>query len=254
MFLISLKKIKKAIGVVDLGYFTLRISRCPLHGKSLFVRLNNTLLGIRCVICGAAPIATSITSVLIKIEPDFKNKKIYELSAGGPFFEFLKRNVEHLTFSEYYDNVNRGDINNGVMCQDVEHLTFDDAQFDICTCTEVFEHVPNDKKGFEEIFRVLKDKGIFIFTVPLQNSAHTVTRALRKENEIVHVLEPQYHDDSIRGTNKVLVFRDYGHDIASKLIEAGFSRVGIFTELDCAGFGHKKEVIVAHKNPICGST
>ena len=55
------------------------------------------------------------------------------------------------------------------MCQDVQHLTFDDAEFDICTSTEVFEHVPDDIKGFKEIYRVLKDDGVFIFTVPIHD-------------------------------------------------------------------------------------
>lgn len=247
MLNISIKKIKKAIDIVDFRFIKFKISTCPLHGKSLFVRLNDSMLGVRCVLCGAAPIATSITNVLIKCVPDFKNKNIYELSAHGAFFEFLNKNTDNLVFSEYMDNVQPGESSNGVMCQDVQHLTFDDAVFDICTSTEVFEHVPDDIKGLREIYRVLKDDGVFIFTVPLRDEEQTVTRALIRERGIVHVLKPEYHDDSIRGVGKVLVFRDYGRDIADKLLSIGFSRVDIVEELDSAGFGYKKEVIVAHK-------
>jgi len=248
MLIINLKRIKKAIDVIDIRFLKLRITRCPLHGKSLFVRLNDSMLGVRCVLCGAAPIATSIASVLTRYEPDFRRKAIYELSARGAFFEFLKNNTSDLVFSEYLDDVRPGSISNGILCQDVQCLAFSDAEFDICTSTEVFEHVPDDVKGFKEIYRVLKQGGVFIFTVPLHDVEKTVTRALLREGEIIHVLEPEYHDDSIRGVGKVLVFRDYGRDIVDKLLSVGFSRVEIVEELDSAGFGFKKEVIVAHKN------
>lgn len=244
----SLEKINKAIDVIDIRFLKFRIARCPLHGRSLFVRLNDSMLGVRCVLCGAAPIATSIASVLTRYEPDFKKKTIYELSARGAFFEFLKRNATNLVFSEYLDDVQPGSVSNGVMCQDVQHLTFNDAEFDICTSTEVFEHVPDDVKGFKEIYRVLKKGGMFIFTIPLYAEEKTVTRALLREGEIIHLLTPQYHDDSIRGVGKVLVFRDYGRDIVEKLLRVGFSHVEIDVELDCAGFGFKKEVIIARKN------
>jgi len=247
MFNIGFNKINKAIDILDYRFLKFKISKCPLHGNSVFVRLNKTMLGVRCVLCGAAPIATSIANVLIRYEPDYKKKKIYELSARGAFFEFLNNNVENIVFSEYMDDVSPGDSKNGVLCQDVQHLTFDDAEFDICTSTEVFEHVPDDIKGLKEIFRVLNDDGVFIFTVPLYDVEKTVDRAIFEEGKIVHLLEPEYHDDSIRGVGKVLVFRDYGHDIVEKLQTIGFAGIDIVEEFDCAGFGYRKSVIVARK-------
>lgn len=244
---IGLGRIKKVINILDFRYLKFKISKCPLHGKSVFVRLNDSMLGVRCVICGAAPIATSIARVLIKYAPDFKDKKMYELSTRGAYYNFLNKTVNNIEFSEYMDDVALGDSKNGVMCQDVQHLTFDDDQFDICTCTEVFEHVPDDEKGFEEIYRVLKDGGVFIFTVPLHAVEKTVIRVSIENGEIVHILEPEYHDDSIRGVGKVLVFRDYGYDVVDKLLAAGFSGVDIVEEFDSGGFGYSKNVIVAHK-------
>ena len=85
---ISLEKLKKALDILDIRCLRFKISRCPLHGNSLFVKLNNSLLGVRCVVCGAAPIATSITNVLIKHNRSFAKKRIYELSTRGAFFEF----------------------------------------------------------------------------------------------------------------------------------------------------------------------
>lgn len=247
MYSVSLRKLKKALSILDIRSLKFKISRCPLHGNSLFVKLNDSLLGVRCVVCGAAPIATSIANVLIKCEPDFAHKRVYELSTRGAFFEFLNKNVKDLVCSEYLENVPPGESVNGVLCQDVQNLTFGDGEFDICTSTEVFEHVPDDVKGFKEIHRVLREKGVFIFTVPLYEVEKTVDRAVIEEGEIVHLLEPEYHDDSIRGVGKVLVFHDYGLDIVDTLLSVGFSSVDIIKEFDSAGFGYRKDVIVARK-------
>ena len=110
MLNIGLRKIAKAIDIVDFRFLGVRLSRCPLHGKSLFVRLNDSMLGVRCVLCGASPIATCIARVLSRCDPDFQRKTIYELSARGAFFEYLRQNTRNLVFSEYLDNVHPGEI------------------------------------------------------------------------------------------------------------------------------------------------
>lgn len=247
MFSTGIGKLKKAIDILDFRFLKFKISKCPLHGNSLFVRLNDSMLGVRCAVCGAAPIATSIANVLTNHVPVFNQKKIYELSARGAFFEFLSKRATNIVFSEYLDGVKPGDSVNGVLCQDVQSLTFDSGVFDVCTSTEVFEHVPDDTKGFKEIFRVLQDNGVFIFTVPLHDADKTVNRVSIENGKMVYLMEPEYHDDSIRGVCKVLVFRDYGRDIVEKLLSVGFSDVDIIEETDSAGFGYRKDVIVARK-------
>jgi len=241
------KKIIKALSIVKLGQLRIRKGVCPLHGTSLFLKLNNSMLGVRCGVCGAAPIATSIVTVLQDRIPDYRNKKHYELSSRGPFFEFLNKNVRDLTYSEYFEDVPAGEYKGDVQCQDIQHLTFDDSTFEVVTSTEVFEHVPDAAAGFREIFRVLRDEGVFIFTVPLFSADNTVTRAVVENNKIRHLLPPAYHDDSIRGAGKVLVFRDYGQDIKDRLEHAGFKNVKIINVPDSGGFGFYREVIVAYK-------
>ena len=246
-FVSYIVKLKKVFSVIRITQVAFRYRRCPLHERSVFVKLDNSMLGVRCCVCGAAPIATSIAIVLQDKVPDFKNQQHYELSSRGAFFEFLKKNVKNLTFSEYLDDVLPGDYRNGVQCQDIQNLTFNDSLFDVVTCTEVFEHVPDDASGFSEVFRVLRSGGVFIFTVPLFPVAQTITRAVLDNNKIRYFLEPAYHDDSIRGAGKVLVFRDYGLDIIDRLASAGFKNVEIINVPDSGGFGFNREVIVAHK-------
>ena len=211
------------------------------------MNLNNTMIGIRCCLCGAAPIATSIAKILQDRVPNFKEKVHFELSSRGPFFEFLNKNVQILTYSEYLDGVSPGSYENGVQCQDVQNLTLDDLSFDVVTCTEVFEHVPDDVAGYSEVFRVLRAGGVFIFTVPLFPTEDTIERVVLDGAKLEYLLEPTYHDDSIRGAGKVLVFRDYGRDIQNRLEGVGFNNVEIITVPDSGGFGFHREVIVAYK-------
>lgn len=240
-------KLLKALSIIDFKNLAFSLKQCPLHGPSVFVRLNESMLGVRCCVCGAAPIATTITTVLQARVPDFKKKTHYEMASRGPFFEFLKKNVEVLTCSEFLDDVGPGDYRDGIQCQDVQSLTYKDSSFDVVTCTEVFEHVPNDAAGFAEVFRVLRPLGIFIFTVPLFSATDTVARAIMENGKVQYLKKPEYHDDSIRGVGKVLVYRDYGFDIQQRLEDVGFKDVEVINVADSGGFGFTREVIVAYK-------
>ena len=132
-----------------------------------------------------------------------------------------------------------------MQCQDVQGLTFDDATFDLCTSTEVFEHVPDDRKGFSEIRRVLRPGGRFVFTVPLTQAAKTVERARLVDGKLQHLLEPEYHGDVIRGQGKVLCFRNYGRDILDRLRDSGFSAARFENPDRSAWWGLGTEVVIA---------
>lgn len=49
---------------------------------------------------------------------------------------------------------------------DAQKMDFQDNMFDIVICTEVLEHIPDDKKAAKEILRVLKPGGFLLLTVP----------------------------------------------------------------------------------------
>jgi SAM-dependent methyltransferase len=49
-----------------------------------------------------------------------------------------------------------------------EHLKFKENTFDLILCSDVIEHI-DDKKALDEIYRVLRPKGILIFSVPAHN-------------------------------------------------------------------------------------
>ncbi|MFA5075471.1 MAG: class I SAM-dependent methyltransferase [Candidatus Babeliales bacterium] len=49
---------------------------------------------------------------------------------------------------------------------DICNIDYPDNFFDIVVLFDVLEHIKDDKKAVQEIYRVLKPNGIFIFTVP----------------------------------------------------------------------------------------
>ncbi len=172
---------------------------------------------------------------------------VYELSSRGSFVKFLKKQNISLTLSEYFDDVKAGETHNGVLCQNVEALTFNNQCFDICTSLEVFEHVENDLQGFKEIFRVLKSNGVFLFTVPLNMNNKTIERTQLVDGKRINTLEPEYHSDNLRGSQKVFCYRNYGYDIVERLKKAGFAHCEILEPSKSILFGFARAVIVAGK-------
>ena len=65
----------------------------------------------------------------------------------------------------------------GVRLGTVEHLPFDDASFDLVTCFDVIEHMPDDRLVLRELRRVTRPGGLLLVTVPAYPSlwsAHDV--------------------------------------------------------------------------------
>lgn len=197
------------------------IGTCNLCGFPV-IRIGGSRLGTRCVRCRSTQIHRAVGMVLSSLDCT-PTTAVYELSARGALYRHLKRQFPQLACSEYFEDVPPGQRRGGVLCQDVHHLEFATASFDLVTSTEVFEHVADDQQGFREIFRVLRPGGRFVFTVPIDERQPTVERCRQRgDGQIDHYLTPNFHGDRIRGRHAVLVFRDYGQDIIDRLGACGF--------------------------------
>jgi len=173
--------------------------------------------------------------------------KVYEMSSRGAFFKMLKSNAGLLITSEYFEGVESGICIDGVRCENIEKLSFTDESFDLCTSTEVFEHVADDRAGFYELWRVQKQGGRTIFTVPLSDSPSTVERAQLIDGKVYHRLPPEYHDDRLRGKAAVLAYRNYGDDIIDRLKDAGFQKAYIDRSHSSQFFGYGRATVVGIK-------
>jgi len=220
-----LSRLLHGVEVLKLSQSSLHAAACPFCGPTLIVRLNNDDDGIRCIRCTASTVHLSIGLALAEAVLDWPNMDSCEFSASGPLVDYLRRRSRTFSASEYYANTASGSLRNGIRCEDMQHLTYADASFDLITHTEVLEHVPDDRAALAELHRVLRPNGVMLFTVPLFG-ATTAERARLLDGRIEHMAEPVYHTDPIRGEG-VLAFRDYGFDIADRLVSAGFHSVDI---------------------------
>lgn len=237
-----LLRLLRTIRPAELGLVSAACSVCAFP---LIVRLARSEAGVRCPRCGASAVTQSLAAALQAQVSGLERCAAYEMSARGPLVEFLRRRCASLAVSELLDGVASGDSRDGVQCQDVQRLTFADASFDLCTSTEVFEHVEDDGAGFREVCRVLRPGGFFLFTVPLFDAAQTVERMAWQNGERVALLPREYHADRYRGA-VILVQRDYGRDIVERLRAAGFVQAQILPPPPGL-FGHGRPVVLAQR-------
>ena len=193
---------------------------CNLCGFPI-LRLHPGLAGRRCVRCLSTFRHRAMGVVLARLGLG-RGAHVYELSSRGALCRHLRRSFARVIVSEMFDGVAPGHFHRGVQCQDVQRLTYGDGVFDLVTSTEVFEHVPDDRRAFGEVHRVLRPGGALIFTVPLMDAGATLERARLENGAVVHLVEPEYHGDRLRGRAGVLAFRTYGPDILERLHAAGF--------------------------------
>jgi SAM-dependent methyltransferase len=225
--MLSLKRIRNGLREVRLREFSCGTSICPFCGPSLFVRLNRSASGIRCIRCAASSVHLSIGLVLRREIGSLSELDVCEFSASGPLVDYLKNNTRKLALSEYHEHVEPGGLRNGTRHEDMQQLSYPDHRFDLVTHTEVLEHVPDDRRALAELFRVIKPGGRMVFTVPLSGLPSTTERACLRDGRIEYLLPAVHHVDPWRKGSGILAYRDYGTDIEGRLLDAGFSDVSI---------------------------
>jgi len=95
---------------------------------------------------------------------------------------------------------------------DICNLPFKDDSFDVVFCNHVLEHIPDDKKAMQELFRVLKKGGFGVFQIPQDMS---------RENtfEDASITDKQERTKIFGQYDHVRV---YGRDYFNKLRSVGF--------------------------------
>ncbi len=147
--------------------------------------------------------------LFLKNGTDFfsKTHKVLHFAPEQAFYKRFKKldNIEYTTT----------DLNSPLASvkADICDLPFGDHTFDVILCNHVLEHIPNDTKAMQELYRVLKPGGWGIFQVP---------QDLKREKT--------FEDDSITDKKeRARIFgqydhvRIYGKDYFDKLRTIGFT-------------------------------
>lgn len=162
---------------------------------------------------------------------DFKNSSIYEPGVIGPFRKYFSH-FSGYNNSYFWSDVTPGNYRNGVQCQNLENLTYNNDSFDLIVTSDMMEHIRHPHKAFEEIFRVLKPGKYHIFSIPVQvpMKQKTFYRVDTSTEQDIHLVEPKYHSAPKPGggRSQSLVYTDFGRDIVQQLENIGY-RVELLT-------------------------
>ena len=198
---------------------------CGEETRFLMGRATN-LKASSCAKCGAALRCSDLVRCLLE-ELELENGKLSDIatlksqlsilnaSANGTLHSGLQK-VDHYVGTEYIPGVESGKIiwggigGNDLLCMDLQNIPFEDKTFDVVISEEVMEHIEDYNKALDEVYRVLKPEGIYIFTIPLMEGKKTQSRVGKKN--YYHGVAPQLY----------YVYTDFGDDMIEILDAHGF--------------------------------
>lgn len=125
---------------------------------------------------------------------------------------------------------------------DICNLPFEDNSYDVILCNHVLEHIPDDGKAMQELFRVLKPGGMAILQIPQDYTRETTfeDNSITDKKERAKIFGQYDH------------VRVYGMDYFDKLRRIGFTVVAEdytakFSEVECNKYCLAKGELI----PVC---
>lgn len=158
-------------------------------------------------------------------QPD---SKIYITENLTQTYKWLKERYKNLVGSEFFGSeYNEGEHVGEIRNENVMSLSFEDRSFNRVLSFDVLEHVPDHIRAFKELYRVLDDGGVLLFSVPFSESSYqNIVRAIQKtDGTIQHLLEPEYHGNPVDPEGGALCFQHFGWEMLDQLRACGFKMV-----------------------------
>jgi SAM-dependent methyltransferase len=110
----------------------------------------------------------------------------------------------------------------------VEDLPYPDGSFRLVIHSDTLEHVPDPMAALRECHRVLRAGGRMVFTAPIRAGRLTTSR---------DGLPPVYHGDT-RPPYRSLVHTDFGDDLWTLVLRAGFDELAVVSVESPAGVAY----------------
>ena len=144
----------------------------------------------------------------LKHETDFfsSKKKVLHFAPEQAFYKRFKK-LKNLDYTTTDLNSPIADVK-----ADICDLPFEDNTYDYIICNHVLEHIPDDKKAMQELYRILKPDGIGIFQIP-QDMKREYTY------EDFSITDPKEREKHFGQYDHVRV---YGRDYFDRLRTVGF--------------------------------
>ncbi|MFM7641222.1 MAG: class I SAM-dependent methyltransferase [Cyanobium sp.] len=152
----------------------------------------------------------------------------------SPSNNFIGSQASSYSCSQYFPDIKPGAIGpNGIRCENMEMLSFDDDTYDIFVSQDVLEHVFHPAQAVKETLRILRPGGIHVFTAPMFASVEKSIQCaeLLPSGEINYLMPPDYHQNPV-GDGKSLVTWLYGLDFPSLLSQWSKASVAVYKTRD----------------------
>ena len=192
-----------------LQHFTRRTRRhCPICKFSgLFIRSGR--VDVRCPNCSSRERDRLVGHYLSRKKIDVRGKHVLHLSPERCFWRQWHAEPNYIS-----GDIKKSPVANSVV--DVTCIPFPDEHFDYLFCNHILEHVVEDRQGMRECHRVLKPRGLAIFSVPLfENGRETFEPPVGMSKRKIQRICGWDHK------------RIYGFDFLDRLREAGFETAEI---------------------------
>lgn len=144
----------------------------------------------------------------------FKNLRILEINETGLHFYLVKNTGSK--FSSFFNLYQYKYIEYPEY--DMTHLNLESESYDLIIHSDTLEHVNNPLKALKEIFRILSAAGKTVFTVPI-----ILNRLSWSRNK----LGASYHGSENDPKYDYKVYTEFGSDIWTYLLSAGFTKCSI---------------------------
>jgi len=145
----------------------------------------------------------------LKNETEFFNAplKLLHFAPEQAFYKRFKK-LDNLDYTTTDLNSPLADVK-----ADICNLPFSDNSFDVILCNHVLEHIPDDTKAMQELYRVLKPGGWGIFQIPqdLKREKTFEDNTITDRKERARIFGQYDH------------VRIYGRDYFDKLRSIGFT-------------------------------
>lgn len=206
-----LPPLRRAYGAVNALRHRGEAVLCPCCGRTFAQFLPSPVNGrpnCTCPRCGSAE-RHRLMALFLKQKTNLytDSLRVLHIAPELPFMQQFKRlpNLDYVT----------ADLVKGWtdLRLDVTQMDLPDASFDVVLCLSVLEHVPDDRKGMRELFRILRPGGWGIIYVPMDwNLTETLEDpAIATPEDRLRVYG--HHDHK----------RLYGRDFKDRLEQAGFN-------------------------------
>lgn len=161
----------------------------------------------------------------LKNETDFFTapKKVLHFAPEQAFYKRFRKQ-KNLNYTTTDLNSPLADVK-----ADICNLPFEDNSFDVILCNHVLEHIPDDTKAMQELYRILKKGGMAILQIPqdlsrektFEDNSITDKKERAKifgQYDHVRIYGKDYFD-KLRSVGFRVIEEDYTNKISPKLVD-----------------------------------